>query len=335
MKKRISTRAVCLLIAAVMLIGALTVSAINGSPYVNLKNAAINALFYENFSMGIEFVRRVDGQLHERASIRSYVTNEGSFTISSSYSPWRDILEDDTHNPREWVSYTSQYFSIHSNFSDEDGTRWYVANMQPPNFTLPQSIGHEIFGAAGRDSNHLRLAELGIDFFSGDLKNNLTMSSQGDGIRRISGAITESQLPEIVRVLLDVALDDQLRLAANDTRQIEDFDNVLSIPIRELSIDRIQGMADIDTYGNLLYVNVLGIVTVQNIFGYTHVIEVEVTLRFYDIGTTIHTNPFTAAADVLKDAFNRWPNHQPRIILHFTLDEDGNIDAGSITSQRP
>ncbi|MCL2405631.1 MAG: hypothetical protein FWC92_08810 [Defluviitaleaceae bacterium] len=325
MKKRISTRAICLVIAAVMLIGALTVSAINGSPYENLKNAAINALFYENYSVEGEFVIRVDGQVLEQSSIRNYVDSESMLSmVSNREGGYR-------------ISYTTPDFRLNpitfrqsDELYDDNVVQWHFAQRaQPGQNLMHNSVGYVMFGQAGRDSNYLRLAELAIDLFVGDLKNNLTMSAQGDDIRRISGAITESQLPEAVRLIINIAIDEQLRWA-DTSRAREDFNHTLEVPIRDLAIDRIQGHADIDGYGNLLYVSFLGRATIENILGDTHVVEVEGALRFFDIGTTVPVNPFEGAQEILEEYFGRMHNQ-----VFFTLDEDGNIDLASITNRWP
>jgi len=316
MKKRISTRVACLLIAAVMLMGALTVSAINGSPYENLKAAVINALFYENYTLESEFTVHIDGQLYERSWSRAYQGNHSRFDI-------RD----------ERLSYSSYNMSINPQFTNCD-TQWYRANYRPFQVwgmqSPSQSIGDDIFGASGRNSNYLRLAEMVVDLFVGDLKNNLTMNSQGGGIRRVSGAITESQLPEIVRLIIDIMTDEQQRWV-NPNRTREDYNHIADVPMRSFTIDRIQGHADIDEYNNLLYVNAMGALIIENIFGETYVMELAASLRFSDIGTTVPGGPFANASDILADFFDAEVNRQ----LFFTLDEDGNIDLASITDQRP
>jgi len=318
-----------------MLVGALTVSAINGSPYENLKNAAINALFYDNFSFEGAFMLHVDGQVHTESRFRGYFGNESNLTISS--------LESESFpTGLENVFYTNPQFRVQTlNLSDFD-IEWYMASRQSNAFTFQQSIGHEIFGVAGRDSNHLRLAELAIDFLAGDLKNNLAMGSY-DGNRRISGAITESQLPELVRVLIDIAIEEQLRAGrwgANDNLQRSDFEDVLSTPIRSFALDRIQMHADIDDYGNLLYFNMLGIATIENIFGDTHVVEASSSMRFFDIGTTVPESPIYGITETLEGLFAHFDgipelNMTRNRSLFFALDDEGNIIPESVSMDFP
>ena len=322
MKKRISTRAICLLIAGIMLIGALTVSAVNGSPYENLKNAVFDALFLENFTMEMELTARIDGQVQEHTWARHYFGDNSNLQITGVSS-----ISEDFHR----MNYNSDYFRINTMIPPIDGQQWYSVNRQFSHTTRARSMGHEMFGVAGRSSNQLRLAEVVLDLLVGDLKNNLTMTSQSDGSRRISGAITESQVPEIVRLLIDIAIDEQQRWnSPNQTR--DDFRNSWEAPMRSITIDRVQGRADIDEDGNLVYGNILGVATGVTIFGDTHVFEVEVTITITDIGTTVPAAAFQDAYDLFEEAFAAISNRHSNMLV-FTLDEDGNVDPESFINQ--
>jgi len=324
MRKRISARVICLLVAAVILVGALTVSAINGSPYENLKSAAINAMFHENFTVEGEYAIRINGQPYDSGWMKLYHGINSRLEITESGGAGDNALA-------RHVNYTTPYFIVQP--ARLDDSTWYRISRQwtPPGqeATLSRSLGHSVFGQAGRDSNYLRLAEMAADFFVGDLKNNLTMSSSG-GTRRISGAITESQLPETVRVLIDIALDEQLRWATT-TRTREEYGHTLNIPIRSMSINRIQVNADIDAYGNLVYISALGAATIENIFNEILDVEIETSFRFTDIGTTVPPSPFEGIDEIIASAFGT-SSSQNRF---FTLDENGNIDINSVTDQWP
>ena len=334
MKKRVSTRAICLLVASVILAGALTVSAINGSPYENLKNAVFNALFYENVTLEAEMTLRIDGQVHESGWIREYVGDESRLT----FDMWERNWQQEDGAPVTFVGYETRYLNIGTVITSAVDGQWYRVSRNH-RAVSNNSMAYEMFGisAADRNSNQVRLVELFVDLLVGDLKNNLTISSQGDGVRRVSGAITESQLPEIARVAIAVAIDEQLRWVNTDTVmwEREDFDNILSRPITGLTINRISGDADIDNYGNLLYIHVLGHVTIENIFGDSHEVEVEARFRFSDIGTTVPDSPFPCvdifvelfeADNIATGGWGRWS-------MYFTRDDDGNIDLDSIGSR--
>jgi len=311
-----------------MLTGALMVSAINGSPYETLKNAAFDALFLDNLTLEGEVSLTVDGQVQEQAWIMTQIGNDSTFTRERSESPrmgW-----DSYH-----ISYANQELRINHATITNDGTQWYSVRRMGGGH-ISHSPGYEMFGTAGRNSNQLRLAELVIDLFVGDLKNNLTISSQGDDMRRVSGAITGSQLPEIVRVLIDVALDEMNRFNTREYTR-EDFidSHVLEIPIVSISIDRISGHADIDSDGNLRSVVGSVVVTIQNIFGDTHEIEGAIDLSLSDIGTTMTESPFPGASELFTEELFLELAGRRNGTLYFTVDEDGNINQGSITDRWP
>ena len=339
MRKRISARTICLLVAAVMLVGALTVSAINGSPYEHLKNAAFNALFIENVTIEMEASLRIDGEAHESVWMQHQQGDESALVLNRIHSPLLYEVDEEllpfAQDIFSHMSYELPGLSISRWSTMPGGTRWFQASRNRSPDWMGRSIGHEIFGQAGRDSNHLRLAELLLDLVVGDLKNILVMSNQ-DGLRRISGEITESQLPEFVRVIIDIAIDEQLN-RANTGRRREDYLHVLEIPIRSLSIDRIALVADIDSDGNLVYINGRAAATIENIFGDIHVVEGEVSVRFTYIGTTVPESPVIGAYELFTEAFfeNKLGSRWNWSALYFTVDDDGNINYDSITTQRP
>jgi len=309
-----------------MLAGALVVSAVNGSPYETLKNAAFDALFYENVTIEGEFTLRIDGQVQETGWIKTQIGNYGSLTMEGG--------DEGLFSTSGLLSYTSQEHTLNSSVVTDDGTQWYsIRRVREHDRHLGYSPGYEMFGAAGRNSNYARLAEVLIDLAVGNLKNNFTISSQGD-MRRVSGAITESQLPELVRVLIDLALEESYNWNSNRTH--EDFgDNVLDIPVRSLTIDRVAINADIDNDGNLRFVNGVGQVTIENMLGNTHVIEGEINVSFSEIGTTVPESPIAGISEIFTaDLFESLTGSSTRV-LYFALDEDGNIDIDSIGSQWP
>ena len=328
MKKRISSRVICLAIALVMLTGALTVSAINGSPYENLKNALFDMLFFENFTMESEFSVRVDGQLHERGWGRDYFSETASLYIGINEIFWRYNSDE-----QKRLSYHSRNLNI-STVSEHDG--WYLVSRS---FWIePQSMGYALFGVDSRNSNMVRLVELLLDLAVGDLRHNMSMTSQEDGTRRISGAVNSNQMPEVVRLLLNMLIEntfDDGRYRPN--RQREDFENVLQIPVESASVNYLRGEADVDADGNLIYLSVLMAVTIENIFGEIYELEYDINLRFSNIGTTVPKSPFADAIELFTKILDTpelsslsW---QPT--LYFRIDETGHVDISSITHNHP
>jgi len=336
MKKQAPVRIICLAIAAIMLAGALTVSAINGSPYENLKNAAINALFYDNATVELDITLWVNGEEQEHAWLFVQQGDTSRLLLDRVHSPIMHQVDEAFRPFVQEIFTTMEYYTDDLRITRwsvmPDGTQWYQASRQGRDFST--SVGQELFGPAGRASNQLRLAELAVDLLVGDLKNNLTIESYGD-IRRIRGAITERQLPEFVRVLIDIGIDEQLRWT-DASRPREDFQHVLQIPMRSLSVDHVSLVADVDNNGNLVYVNISGAATIENIFGEVNIVEGEIVARFTDIGTTVPNSPVQNAGEAFASEFycsltgtSLWRS------IFFTLDGAGNVDHDSITTHRP
>ena len=325
MKKRISTRVICLLVALALLTGALMVSAINGSPYEALKNAALDALFFENVTIEMEAVLRVDGEVYEQTQMRYEIGDDRTLTF-----------EVDGDQPLH-ISYETPYFRLNTSVVTEDGIQWYAIRRQN-NIHRRNSIGYDMFGAAGgRNSNQLRLVEVLVDLFVGDLKNNFVISSYGNDMRRVTGAVTESQLPEIIRVLIDLGIEESTSWRNTDNMSREDFSHVLDIPITGLTINRVQITADIENNGHLRTANITGQVTIENIFGDTHVLDAEFNLAFSDIGTTMPASPFPGVHELFAPDFfaNVGGGTGLSRTLYFALDADGNINVDSITPNWP
>ncbi|MCL1845720.1 MAG: hypothetical protein FWF77_07435 [Defluviitaleaceae bacterium] len=315
MKRKFSVRLICLLVAGTVLSGALAVSAFNGSPYEVLKDAIFNAMFYENFTAESEFTMRVNGQIVEND--RSVQAQGHNRNLSLSYA----------EGVRTRMDFSNGDLSLSMSNRDVDmyGRQWYTVTTHDPRWRNLHSSGG-LFGMGeigDRESNYIRLYELFIDLMVGDLRHNMYMTSQGDGTRRVSGAITGSQLPEIVRVLIDIAVESDSRDAATFTPRPNQ--ESWEMPMRELTINRIDGTADIDSDGNLLYIRGGVNVTLVNIFGEVNVVEAELAVRFSDLGTSFPQSPIFGAEEMFTPAFMFAQQNSRYASLMFRLDEFGNI----------
>ncbi|MCL2564706.1 MAG: hypothetical protein FWE24_02700 [Defluviitaleaceae bacterium] len=334
MKRNIKTRIICLIVAGVMLTGALTVAAINGSPYETLKNAFFNALAYENFTFESEMTVLFNGEVREHEIMR-FVQGTNSF------------MEYDNSNRFSAGSMSNRFrfnsgsVEISPTFTANDGTRWYAARSlhQHENPRARNFWGNTGLTSQERNSAQVRFIELFIDLIVGDLRNNMHMSQSGD-VRRVSGTITHSQLPEIVRLGIEMVIEEELRWARRDGREPsrEDFANrhPMDIPIQSLTFNSIRGEADIDTAGNLLYLNAGANITTVDIFGDIGMIEMSIVFRYTDIGTSVPENPVPGALELLtRDFFEREFSRRYGLTIYFIRNDDGSINADSITSTWP
>jgi len=323
MTKNIKIRVLCLIIAGIMLTGSLLVAAVNGSPYETLKNAIFDAMTYESFTMQGQMQVVFNGEIEEFDKVHLIVGENSSLEYS-----FRD-------GEPTGFSYTTESLRVSSNaFTSRDGTQWYSAWV----FANSPHINHtNSFGVSPeeRNSARFRFMELLLDLAVGDLKNHMTMSTSG-GVRSVTGTITHNQLPEIVRVRLDVIIEESQRWYRGDFGSPEDFRNPLDIPMQSIVFNRIHGDADIDSDGNLLHISGYVDLAVTNVFSEVSSIEFMFELDFSDIGTSNPQSPVPGAAELFTREFieeNFGARHS--LMVYFTRNADGSINEDSITTTWP
>ena len=198
MIKNVKVRVLALIIASVMLGGALMVAAIMGSPYEILKKAVLDALTYRNVTTESQFTVRINGEIYEERKL--YNINSDNSFLSYDY--------DENGNPENF-RYSNKTLEIYRNYVDDDGTLWYMATVRPDYGYNNVYTGDGLFNTLNpeeRDSAMMRFLEMVADALVGNLKNNITMSTDG-GVRHIQGTLTESQVPEIIKAGIDVLIE--------------------------------------------------------------------------------------------------------------------------------
>ncbi|MCL1873433.1 MAG: hypothetical protein FWF85_04870 [Clostridiales bacterium] len=194
MKKNVTVRVLCLIVAAVVLCSAVTVAAFMGSPYEILKKAALDAVTDHNATVQGQVTMTVDGTVLGESKLH-YIQGDNGY-MAYTY---------DEHSDIAGYNYSANGLNINSmsGFMTEDGTKWYCADVLHQNAPKMRFGGISMISVDDRNSPRMRFMELFVDAMVGDLKNNITMSSE-DGIRLISGTLTESQVPELVKAGIDM-----------------------------------------------------------------------------------------------------------------------------------
>jgi len=323
MRKSVMVRVICLAVAGVILTSALALAAINGSPYERLKNAFLNAVAYTNVTMEGEMSISFNGEVYETEWVHMIVSETGYIEFYGGLGN------------TDRFSYNSNGLNVRTSFRAGDGTQWYAASISRNSDLWGGGYGLFDISPEELNSARFRFFELLIDLMVGDLKNNLTMSTNDD-ITRVSGTITHNQLPEIIRLGIDMIVEENLRWYGGDFGEREDFRNPMDIPFQSLTINRISGEADIDDQGNLIYVDVYASITIVNVFGDSNHIEFNATLNFSDIGTSVVQTPILGVAEVItpefmESAFGR----RYHLTVYFTRNADGSINEESITTTWP
>jgi len=329
MIKNVKIRVLALIIASVMLGGALMVAAIMGSPYETLKNAVLDALTYRNVTIDSKFTININGEVYEES--KSYYINGDNSALSCYFDNDGNLVT---------FNYTSKNFTIYPNTTEVNGEQWYSAQLISSYNNNYIAIDTGVIGGImtpeDRDSAMMRFVEMVVDALVGNLKNNITMSTGGD-IRYIQGTLTESQVPEIIKAGIDVLIEQSNNYPGPVTREDFDGSNPFAIPMESLTINYLHGEAEVDADGNLLSFYINATATIVNIFGETDVLELSGNVSFTDIGTSSAVCPIPGAEELLTPAYitSNFGNNYNHGIVYFTLNEDGSIDANSVTTTYP
>ena|GEM_PF-789440 len=325
MRKNIKTRVICLVVAAMMLTGSLVFAAVNGSPYEILKDAIFNAMTYNNVTIEGRMALVVNGETYTTERLHMTISETGSIEYSF----------DQYGEPTGRFTYISENIRITSDiFTDFDGTKWYSAWVSSWAHTS-SSNPFGLVSPQDRNSASFRFMELLLDLVVGDLKNNITMSTSG-GVRSVTGTITHSQLPEIVRIGLDVIIEESQAWRGGNFGTREDYRSSMDVPIRSITFNRIHGDADIDANGNLLHVGVDVNMSIVNVFDEINILEFVLELDFTDIGTSKPESPIPGAVELLTPDFMQQRfGRRDGMTVHFTRNVDGSINVDSVTTTWP
>jgi len=328
MKRKMKARVAALIIAGIMLTGALAVSAVNGSPYETLKNAVINAMLYDNVTMNATIKMSVNGMVIENQ--RAHIIQTPQARLQLFYDRW-------TGEPNGDFAFTSQNMDVRRVNLGGEGQQWYSANLHAGRWWRNQTLSG--MTADNANSAMFRFMEVLFDLAIGNLKNNFSMSQSG-GIRTVTATFNHSQLPELMRVGLDAVIE------ANQNSFAELF--VEEMPqeavaqfyyhrriLESLFFDRIHVRGEIDGNGNLVGIYGNLIVSVTYTDGSVEIMELDISMIFSDIGTSVPFIPIEGAYEILTHDFAQENFGRRYMWLYFLRLEDGSIDFENIQSTFP
>ena len=331
MRKNFKARVICLAVAGVMLTGSLALAAINGSPYQALRDATLNAMLLENATIDTTLTVDIDGLRIESQNSRMIFTQDGS--VNLTVDEFGEITS---------LNYEVDGLRINTIWmQDRDTIQWYSANLRntQTNPTTFNSFGNAStisgFAPEDFDSAMFRFGEMLFSLIVGDLKHNLYITNQG-GHRHVSGAITHNQLPELIQLGIEAAIESSHNFNAAHPRTRADYLNPLEAPMSSFVLDRAYVDSEIDSSGNLIYLRLGGSATITTIFGDSGTAIVSAYVRFSDIGTSVVKSPIPGAAELftpefMEENFGRRYNQT----VHFTLNADGTINLDSLTTRWP
>jgi len=395
-KKNVTIRAFSLVVASVVLSGAVVFAAVTGSPYEILKKATLDAMTYHNVTMEGQMTLTINGIIEEELKFRCVAGENACLEYDSDENG--DISSDK-------YSYAGRGLNIRPLYVAEDGFPWYRADIWPGEF-VPNSR-YFVIDAQERHAAAMRFLELAIDALVGDLKNNVTMSSENE-IRVIRGTLAERQVPELLKAGLDLLaeevaaplyktkkvsfdgkeyvyedtciakktktvttykvivsrpltseedaalknagmidlnvtwIDDAYYVVETPERRVSedtapatraDYDDVepLNRPMQSLAVDYVHWEGEIDANGNMLTMDIGGIIKATDILGDINVCEIKFTVDFSDIGTSRPVCPIPGAEQLLTPVYAKTHFGNEYMTVFFTLNQDGSINTDSIT----
>jgi len=114
-------------------------------------------------------------------------------------------------------------------------------------------------------------------------------------------------------------------------------DNPFDLPMQSLVINYVRGDAQVDSNGNLTFLELSGAATVTDVFGNVNEIDIKGTVNFSDVGTSNPVCPVPGAEQVLvyDKLKERFGTDYGYIYAYFKLNADGTIDEDSITTMYP
>jgi len=327
-----------------MFTGGITVLAAESStPYEMFKDAVFHALTHENVTMESEFTLSINDDIRE--AYRASIFHGNGRQLSQSYE-----------NGRSTFDFQSEELRLRTHFVDSTGTQWYSVSTRGWDLTnVPVSISG--IEADIRNTSEFRLAEIALDLVVGDLVNNFALNTRDDGTSRINWSVAEYEIPEIIEAFIDmmvewnnrwssdIAFYEELRAYYGDAafdemiREYYEYYDIIdileSLPITDAVINGARGYIDLDYDGNLIRFSLESTVTLVNIFGWDHTLEVVANAQFSDFGTTDSGSPVRGAVEMFTPEFMELHLERPDGIIYFTRNAVGTINRDSITTENP
>ena len=161
-----------------------------------------------------------------------------------------------------------------------------------------------------------------------DMEDGLFYSKAGDSFHGFSyiDGITYLNVEES-----EIVIQNPVPVVREDFAVADPID----IPMKSLTIDYVHGEAEVDMDGVLLSINLRGAATLTSIFGDTHAVEVDFTVKFSDIGVSNPACPIPGAEQLLTAEYAKTNFGNEYMGVYFKLNEDGSIDASSVTTTFP
>lgn len=182
--------AVCLIIGLVVLSTSVYANYDNANGYKNYKESLKNLLLYtDNVSLSAKGEFLLDGECVMGTESNMKISDTGMSQSSKEWNKFGVTYETYTyqHDGKEYRYYPedNSYYEWDNSWDSIDN----LASVDINDKTVNKAV---------------RFIELGADLLIGDLKNNVVLLSNEDGIREYAVDVSRSQMPEIVNAGLSL-----------------------------------------------------------------------------------------------------------------------------------
>jgi len=218
MKRSVLVRTLALGVASLLLLSTIAYAAVTGSAYVVLKDAVLDALTVRNATGQISMTTTLNGVVKESEKTLAVYDGDGNYLTYNYNSANTNTFDFDGYNS---FTYSANGLQIYPCYFENSEAKWYYAYTHDPDEIYYTTGVFATFTEADRDSARMRFVELLVDALVGNLKNNITMTTDGD-VRHITGTLTEAQLPELAKAGLDMLAEQ----SANYTSYVYEADSL-------------------------------------------------------------------------------------------------------------
>lgn len=265
--------AIALVVGVMTLTTAVFANYSNANGYTVYKDAMKKLFKADNYTANYGIELTVDGKQVEFGEATEMVDLNGDVKTS---------IVSNSLNGR-WETYTYQDGKAIVKY-DKDDYRVYESLAPRAAFNMTQNIG----GDEETADKYIKFAELAMDMFVGDMKNNFTFVSQEDGISTYDLSLEGIQIPEIVNAGLNL-----LTTSPYDSSEIDELaEEYAGDPAyilwkcSDVSATNAECMVKVDEEGRIVQNILKGSMTGVEKNGTTHTIELTIKLNVSEYGST-------------------------------------------------
>lgn len=272
-KKKRTTLAICLATGVCVFSSAVLANYSTSNGYGVYKNAIKGLLGMENYTLDVEAQYSFDGEVQEDTHFTEKYNIDGD-TV-------RSTIEEDSNGFKhsEYIQDKKEY-DLYEYGDGSTSARVYNIDEE----YYPVRAGGRLGGIdAEKDAQMIRFAELLTDTLVGDLKNNFIYVEGDDTHSSYEIKLDALQIPELINAGISAMLGTEFNSAMENNYDPDEFIEALH---SEPAVKSASCEFTVDNEGRLTYNRLYGSIVGADSKGNKHTMEIEVTIKISDYGTT-------------------------------------------------